>query len=241
MTKQPYRADGLQPDLQCRSAAPAQGRRRLPAHDQRREQRLSGRLRATSTGVRRTPALATNQNGTGTYGYYQVNDLGTRGQGRAPNIWSLYVQDAWSMGNRLVLNLGLRTENEKIPDVPVRHRAVRLQVRVRRQARAAPRRGVRRARRRPHESVGELGPLLRLDQVRAARAARSVATSGTVTRGRSTPLDIDSLNLSNMPGRDLFGGPLGFRGPRGTYDPEHRLRTSSRCTKTARASAGTIS
>ena len=36
------------------------------------------------------------------------------------------------------------------------------------QARAAPRRGVRRLRQRPHEGVRQLGPLLRLDQVRAA-------------------------------------------------------------------------
>ncbi len=51
--------------------------------------------------------------GTGTYGYYEVDDFGTIGSAGA-NITSLFVQDQWTM-NRLTLNLGIRTENEKIP------------------------------------------------------------------------------------------------------------------------------
>ncbi len=49
----------------------------------------------------------------GPYGYYEVNDLGTRGKASA-DIWSLYVQDQWSI-DKLTLNLGLRTERETIP------------------------------------------------------------------------------------------------------------------------------
>jgi hypothetical protein len=49
----------------------------------------------------------------GPYGYYEVNDFGTRGKAAA-DILSLYVQDQWSIKN-LTLNLGLRTERETIP------------------------------------------------------------------------------------------------------------------------------
>jgi hypothetical protein len=52
--------------------------------------------------------------GTGTYGYYEVDDRGTNGLVSA-NMPSLYVQDAWTIGNRLTLNLGVRTERETIP------------------------------------------------------------------------------------------------------------------------------
>jgi hypothetical protein len=52
--------------------------------------------------------------GTGTYGYYTIDDIGTKGQTGA-NILSLYVQDSWQIGSRLTLNLGLRTESEDIP------------------------------------------------------------------------------------------------------------------------------
>jgi hypothetical protein len=50
----------------------------------------------------------------GTYGYYEVNNLGTIGKAGA-DITSLYVQDQWQIGDRLTLNLGIRTENETIP------------------------------------------------------------------------------------------------------------------------------
>src|SRR5262249_29889655 len=54
-----------------------------------------------------------DQSNTRTYGYYRVDDLGTRGKVDA-NIVSLYLQDAWTIADRLTLNLGLRTENERI-------------------------------------------------------------------------------------------------------------------------------
>ena len=49
----------------------------------------------------------------GPYGYYEVDDLGTRGKASS-DIYSLYVQDQWSL-NRMTINMGLRTERETIP------------------------------------------------------------------------------------------------------------------------------
>lgn len=54
------------------------------------------------------------QTGRGTYGYYEVNDRRIENKA-GNNIHTLYIQDQWSVGNRLTLNLGLRTENEKVP------------------------------------------------------------------------------------------------------------------------------
>jgi hypothetical protein len=56
---------------------------------------------------------ATGRVDRGPYGYYEVNDIATRGETSA-DIWSLYVQDQWTIRN-LTLNLGLRTEREVIP------------------------------------------------------------------------------------------------------------------------------
>ena len=52
--------------------------------------------------------------GTGTYGYYKIDDFGTKGVTGA-NILSLFVQDNWTVTPRLTLNVGVRTENEDIP------------------------------------------------------------------------------------------------------------------------------
>jgi hypothetical protein len=52
--------------------------------------------------------------GTGTYGYYTIDDIGTIGAAGA-NILSLFVQDNWNIGSKLTLNLGVRTESEDIP------------------------------------------------------------------------------------------------------------------------------
>jgi hypothetical protein len=50
----------------------------------------------------------------GEYGYYEVNDIATRGStGGVMN--SLYIQDQWRVLPRLSLSLGLRTENETVP------------------------------------------------------------------------------------------------------------------------------
>ena len=173
----------LQPRVQRRRLAPAQGRRRRPAHDQRRGLDLSRAATCCSTGARRSSTTAA-QTGTGTYGYYEVNDRGTRGAVDA-NMPSLYVQDTWTVGNRLTLNLGVRTEQRDDPVVPDRHQGRRVRVRLRQEDRAAPRRDLRRARRRPAEGVRQLGPLLRLGQVRAgARLVRRRHLAGELSLAR---------------------------------------------------------
>jgi outer membrane receptor protein involved in Fe transport len=53
----------------------------------------------------------------GTYGYYEVTDFGTRGQARSRNQ-AIFAQDQWQIHRRVTLNLGLRTENEFVPAFP---------------------------------------------------------------------------------------------------------------------------
>jgi hypothetical protein len=59
-------------------------------------------------------SLATGKQGTGLYGYYEVDNRGTTGQAGS-NINSLFVQDTWSPTPRLTLNLGVRSEHEVVP------------------------------------------------------------------------------------------------------------------------------
>ena len=55
--------------------------------------------------------------GRGTYGYYEVNDRRITNRAGS-NIHSLYVQDQWSVGNRLTLNLGPPHGERGGADVP---------------------------------------------------------------------------------------------------------------------------
>jgi hypothetical protein len=57
---------------------------------------------------------ATGQSGTGTYGYYTIDDIGTQGNTSA-TIKSFFIQDNWTVSDRLSLNVGLRMEDEFIP------------------------------------------------------------------------------------------------------------------------------
>jgi outer membrane receptor for ferrienterochelin and colicin len=50
----------------------------------------------------------------GKYGHYNVTRLYTQGDVTADSL-GFFVQDAWTVNNRLTLNLGLRTEREDIP------------------------------------------------------------------------------------------------------------------------------
>lgn len=50
----------------------------------------------------------------GTYGYYEVDNIGTQGSGGS-SITNLYIQDKWRVHPRLTVNWGLRTENETVP------------------------------------------------------------------------------------------------------------------------------
>jgi hypothetical protein len=55
----------------------------------------------------------------GTYGHYEIRSSFTSPYGNYWNIhrdrWAIYVQDSWTLLNKLTLNLGLRTETEYIP------------------------------------------------------------------------------------------------------------------------------
>jgi outer membrane receptor protein involved in Fe transport len=50
----------------------------------------------------------------GTYGYYTVARRYTEGKIHSNNI-GLFIQDAWTVNNRLTLNLGIRTDGETLP------------------------------------------------------------------------------------------------------------------------------
>jgi hypothetical protein len=50
----------------------------------------------------------------GKYGYYQLDDIGTKGS-TGGTIDHIYVQDRWTIGRRLNLGLGLRLEKEVVP------------------------------------------------------------------------------------------------------------------------------
>jgi len=61
-----------------------------------------------------TPSGALNTPVRGTYGYYEVDDLGTRGS-TGGTMNSMYIQDHWRVHPRVSLTLGLRTEDEHVP------------------------------------------------------------------------------------------------------------------------------
>jgi len=61
-----------------------------------------------------TPTGALNTPVRGTYGYYEVDQTGTRGS-TGGTMNSLYLQDHWRIHPRVSLTLGLRTENEHVP------------------------------------------------------------------------------------------------------------------------------
>jgi hypothetical protein len=50
----------------------------------------------------------------GRYGYYTISRSFTGGT-VASNNWSLWVQDSWTVGHKLTINAGVRTENEHVP------------------------------------------------------------------------------------------------------------------------------
>ena len=58
----------------------------------------------------------------GTYGHYQVRSNGvapkqgliTEGDIKM-NVFGLFIQDAWTINNKLTVNIGIRTEQEKVP------------------------------------------------------------------------------------------------------------------------------
>jgi len=159
-------------------------------------------------------STATGQTGTGTYGYYRVDDLATRGRVQA-NIQNLYIQDTWTVGSRLTLNLGLRTENEKIPTF--RPDIAKYAFQFGFADKLAPRLGATYdvrgdGRLKAFASWGRYYDWTRYE---IARGSFGGDVWHIYYRSLDT-LDLGSLNLSNMPGRDLWGSSTGFRDLRAT-------------------------
>jgi hypothetical protein len=159
------------------------------------------------------------QSGRGTYGYYEVNDRGTRGLVDA-NMPSMYVQDTWTLGNRLTLNLGVRTERETVPSfrTDVKEKAFEFGF----GKKIAPRLGATLdvfgdGRMKAYGSWGRY-----FDWVKYELARGSFGGDTWLVNYRALDtLDVYNLNLSNMPGRDLWGGMRDRRVPNfDTIDPD---------------------
>ena len=181
----------------------------------------------------------TGETGTGTYGYYHVNDLGDARRRARQHPEPLR---AGHLAGRLTSHAepGPPHGEREDPDLQARHRAVRLSVRVRRQAGASPRRDLRRARRRPGQGLRELGTLLRLDEVRdRARLVRRRRLAHLLPFARHARHR--QPEPEQHAGPRSVGQPDGFPRPARHGDPQHRSRTSSRCIRTASTAAWTIS
>ncbi len=143
--------------------------------------------------------------GTGTYGYYEVNDRKIANQAGS-NIHSLYAQDQWTLGNKLTLNLGIRTENEKIPTFRPDYQKYAFQFGF--GDKLAPRLGAAYdvfgdGRMKAFASWGRYFDWTKYDLPRGSFGAE---TWCVYYRGLNT-LDLSSLSLSNMPGPDLWTTP----------------------------------
>lgn len=145
--------------------------------------------------------------GRGTYGYYEVNNRGVQGEAGA-DIWSFYVQDQWTLADRLTLNLGLRTERETVPSFRDGVDAMQFGF----GDKIAPRLGasydVRGDGR--FKVYGSWGRYFDWTKYELSRGSYGGDTWQVYYRGLDT-LDIGSLNLSNMPGADLWVVPGSFR------------------------------
>lgn len=166
-------------------------------------------------------ALTNNsgQTGTGTYGYYEVNDQGTRGAVDA-NMPSLYVQDTWQATNRLTLNLGVRTERETLPSFRPDIKATAFEFGF--GQKIAPRLGA------TYDVLGDgrlkaYGSWGRyFDWVKYELARGSFGGDTWLVNYRSLDtLDVYNLSLANMPGQDLWGSVRDRRVPNfNTIDPD---------------------
>jgi hypothetical protein len=145
--------------------------------------------------------------GRGAFGYYTVDDNGTFGRASA-NIQHFYVQDQWSMGG-LTLNLGVRVENEKIP--AFRERDVAIQFGW--SEKIAPRLGA------AYDVFGDgrmkvfgsYGRYYDWTKYELARGTFGGDIWKTYVRSLDSPNVVFNTNLSNMPGRDLWGSASGFQ------------------------------
>ena len=149
------------------------------------------------------PATANQVGGRGTYGYYEVNDFGTTGEVSA-NMWTLYFQDTWQVNNRLTLNLGIRTEDEKIPGFRGLSESEEFAFKFSMMDKLAPRLGASydltgdgRA-----KLYGSWGRYFDWTKYELSRGSFGGDIWYIYYRSLDT-LDVYNLNLSNMPGNDL--------------------------------------
>jgi hypothetical protein len=145
--------------------------------------------------------------GRGAFGYYEVNDIGTVGKADA-NISHFYIQDQWSAG-RLTMNLGVRLEDEKIPAFRERDTAIEFGW----GEKVAPRIGAAfdvfgdgRL-----KVFGSYGRYFDWTKYELARGTFGGDIWLVNYRTLDDPSQVFSLNLNNMPGRDLWGSSTGVR------------------------------
>jgi hypothetical protein len=145
--------------------------------------------------------------GRGQYGYYEVNNRGVQGEAGA-DILSLYVQDQWTLHNRLTLNLGLRAERETVPSFREGVAAMEFGF----GDKIAPRLGASYDVRGDgkFKVYGSWGRYYDWTKYELSRGSYGGDTWHVYYRGLDT-LDISNLNLSNMPGADLWVNPGSFR------------------------------
>jgi hypothetical protein len=140
--------------------------------------------------------------GAGTYGYYEVNDRQITNKAGS-DIHALYVQDQWTVGNRLTLNLGVRTENEKVPTFRPDYQKYAFQFGW--ADKLAPRLGaafdvLANGR---LKAFGSWGRYYDWTKYELPRGSFGAETWCIFYRGLNTT-DLGSLSLSNMPGPDLW-------------------------------------
>jgi Carboxypeptidase regulatory-like domain/TonB-dependent Receptor Plug Domain len=147
-----------------------------------------------------TSSVAGVGTGTGTYGYYEVDNRGTVGKAGA-DIHSLFVQDSWTATSKLTLNLGIRTEREAIPSFRTGIDAFDFSFKNK----LAPRLGATYDVRSDGKLklFGSWGRYYDWTKYDLPRGSYGGDIWQIYYRSLDT-LDINSLNLSNKPGKDLW-------------------------------------
>lgn len=143
--------------------------------------------------------------GTGTYGYYVVSDRRITNKAGA-DINSIFIQDNWTIGNKLTLNLGLRTEDEKIPSF--RPDILETAIHFDMKDKLAPRLGA------AYDVYGDgrmkvfgsWGLYYDWTKYNLPRGSFGAETWCQHYRSLDTT-DLGSISLSSMPGRDLWTVP----------------------------------
>ena len=125
----------------------------------------------------------------------------TEGKIHSNNI-GFFIQDAWTVNNRLTLNLGLRADREDIPSYRAENPGIEFGFG---EDRAARRLRLRHQGRRPVEGLRQLGHVLRHQQARDAARQLGAPIAGSTTTTRSTPSTGRRINCEGPPGNGCPG------------------------------------